>query len=55
MSKLLSLDVLTNNAPQQITMVWVIDATNGRPKAQWVAEPRLPRMLEEAEKQELLF
>jgi hypothetical protein len=45
MSKLLSLDVLTRNAPQQIAMVWVIDATTGKPKAQWVAEPCLPRPL----------
>jgi hypothetical protein len=45
MSKLLSLDVLIRNAPQQITMVWVIDATTGKPKATWVAEPRLPKPL----------
>ena len=45
MSKLLSLDVLTSNAPQTITMVWVIDATTGRPKAQWVLEPRMPKTL----------
>ncbi len=45
MSRLVSPDVLTRDAPQQITMVWVIDATTGRPKAAWVAEPRLPIQL----------
>lgn len=45
MSKLLSPEILTETAPQRLTMVWQIDATSGRPKSNWVAEPRLPSML----------
>ncbi len=45
MSKLLSPEVLTETAPQRLTLVWQIDATSGRPISRWVAEPRLPSVL----------